>query len=139
MSDLISRQAAEDVINAHRYVYENKYLNDYEQGWNDACDYAADEWLEDLPSADRPTGKWVFDDNGCFSCNVCHKKPHDQTRITDFCPNCGAKMEVNIGERKQDGDTDIGSMRICPHCGLDVHSDFDTCPRCGAYMRGDIE
>lgn len=28
-----------------------------------------------------------------------------------------------------------GEMRICPSCGLDVHSDFDYCPRCGAKMQ----
>jgi len=27
-----------------------------------------------------------------------------------------------------------GKMLICPECGLDVHSDFKTCPRCGARM-----
>jgi rubrerythrin len=27
-----------------------------------------------------------------------------------------------------------GEMLICPECGLDVHSDFKTCPRCGARM-----
>ena len=26
-------------------------------------------------------------------------------------------------------------MLICPECGLDVHSDFDRCPRCGAEVR----
>lgn len=30
-------------------------------------------------------------------------------------------------------------MLICPHCGLDVHSDFDTCPRCGERMESDTE
>ena len=27
-----------------------------------------------------------------------------------------------------------GEMLICPDCGLEVHSDFKTCPRCGAKM-----
>ena len=26
------------------------------------------------------------------------------------------------------------SMLICPKCGIDVHSDFEYCPRCGAKM-----
>lgn len=50
--DIIRRQLAIDTVFSHRYEYENKLLNDYEQGWNDACDYAADEWLESLPSAE---------------------------------------------------------------------------------------
>ena len=29
-----------------------------------------------------------------------------------------------------------GKMLVCPNCGLDVHSDFKYCPRCGERMRG---
>lgn len=38
----------------------------------------------------RPTGKWVWDDKGYFHCDQCGKKPNDQTRATNFCPNCGS-------------------------------------------------
>ncbi|MBP5420857.1 MAG: hypothetical protein J6Y78_00290 [Paludibacteraceae bacterium] len=31
--------------------------------------------------------------------------------------------------------TEHGYMLVCPNCGLDVHSDFKTCPRCGAKMK----
>lgn len=31
--------------------------------------------------------------------------------------------------------TTHGYMLVCPNCGLDVHSDFKTCPRCGAKMK----
>lgn len=27
-----------------------------------------------------------------------------------------------------------GKMLVCPNCGLDVHSDFENCPRCGEKM-----
>lgn len=27
-----------------------------------------------------------------------------------------------------------GHMRICPQCGLEVHTDFDSCPRCGTDL-----
>lgn len=27
-----------------------------------------------------------------------------------------------------------GKMLICSNCGLDVHSDFKKCPRCGVKM-----
>ena len=30
-----------------------------------------------------------------------------------------------------------GKMLVCPSCGLDVHSDFHNCPRCGAKMEDD--
>ena len=38
-----------------------------------------------------------------------------------------------LEELKQRREAD-GHMLICPYCGLDVHSDFDTCPRCGSKM-----
>lgn len=28
-----------------------------------------------------------------------------------------------------------GKMLVCPSCGLDVHSDFKYCPRCGRKMQ----
>lgn len=40
--------------------------------------------------AEPKTGKWVWDDKGYFHCDQCGKKPNDQTRVTNFCPNCGS-------------------------------------------------
>lgn len=31
--------------------------------------------------------------------------------------------------------TEHGKMLTCPNCGLDVHSDFKYCPRCGERMK----
>ena len=28
-------------------------------------------------------------------------------------------------------------MLVCPNCGLDVHSDFKNCPRCGERMNNE--
>lgn len=42
--------------------------------------------------ADRPTGKWVFDECGYFHCEVCGRKPNDQNTTTDYCPHCGARL-----------------------------------------------
>ena len=36
------------------------------------------------------TGRWIWDDKGYFYCDQCGKKPNDQTRTTDYCPNCGS-------------------------------------------------
>ena len=33
--------------------------------------------------------------------------------------------------------TTHGYMLVCPNCGLDVHSDFESCPRCGAKMESE--
>ncbi len=32
-----------------------------------------------------------------------------------------------------------GEMLICPKCGFDVHSDYKTCPRCGARIEREDE
>lgn len=31
--------------------------------------------------------------------------------------------------------TTHGYMLVCPNCGLDVHSDFESCPRCGENLK----
>lgn len=72
MNDSISRQDAIDAL-----------MNDSD--WADAI-----PTIKSLPSSESKTGKWVWDDKGYFHCDRCGKKPNDQTRITDFCPNCGS-------------------------------------------------
>lgn len=47
---------------------------------------------KELIRGNRPHGEWVFDKDGSFSCSVCNKKPHDQTRTTTYCPHCGAYL-----------------------------------------------
>lgn len=32
-----------------------------------------------------------------------------------------------------------GKMLVCPKCGLDVHSDFENCPRCGERMKNETD
>ena len=47
-----------------------------------------------LPSAEPKTGKWLFDKDGYFRCEVCGKKPSDQNTTTDYCPHCGARLVI---------------------------------------------
>ena len=87
-SDLISRQAA---------------IEEIEKGvWNVN---ELIERIELLPSADRPTGKWISERSkdwrggGAEICSECgygyswgaYHEPDE----FEFCPNCGAKMEAN--------------------------------------------
>lgn len=53
--------------------------------------------IKSLPSADRPRGEWVYNNEGyvignlCehYDCGQCGKSvPHK----TNYCPNCGADM-----------------------------------------------
>ncbi len=51
-----------------------------------------------VPSAERKTGKWIpMDDTDFgvyFNCSVCDYQISDRYGKYNFCPNCGAKMEV---------------------------------------------
>ena len=86
MSDYISRQAAIDAVqNRHMMLSKEKVLliND----------------LKKLPPAEPKRGKWIYHIDDLFpaestmECNQCHA---EQPLICDdeFCPKCGAKMEV---------------------------------------------
>lgn len=56
--------------------------------------------IEAMPSAEK-TGKWipVTNGRGGFECNKCHNyAPSYQDGVewlSDFCPNCGARMVEN--------------------------------------------
>ena len=97
MNDLISRQAAIDVIDAVFPVDPMK--SEYAQGI--ACGAAlAKTYVEQLPSAqpERIRGRWIEKPHvhGVAYCSLCDYELH--TNDTNFCPNCGAKMEVGENE-----------------------------------------
>ena len=61
--------------------------------------------VNDLPSAERKHGKWIvlYDENspqdGIWKCSICgYIRLIDNISPTNFCPNCGAKMD----ERRED-------------------------------------
>lgn len=109
MSDLISRQATIEAMWEALYVYQD--LAEIQFAENDELDLS--DWfqhrifvqrmhdecvkvVESIPSAERPTGKWVkISPARIYECSVC-----GQTVMTDdidcysYCHNCGAKMEV---------------------------------------------
>ena len=52
--------------------------------------------LDEIPAADvAPVvhGRWVPDKNGGIRCSACEKRPTLLVK-TDFCPRCGAKMDL---------------------------------------------
>ena len=76
MSDLIRRQ---DAINAMAtWDWQDLYLPIHFQ-----------QLLEELPSAEPNTGRWVNNTNGTYACDRCGCK-HSRSK---YCPSCGAKME----------------------------------------------
>ena len=89
MSDLISRQ---DTL---KRLCE-KCTEGYEKavcGVRKCTEYQV---IEDMPSADRPTGEWTDD----MRCTNCGFQDYDfgikQVMKCTFCPNCGAKMEDGV-------------------------------------------
>ena len=104
-SDLISRQAAIDEIRENYYLHEKSYYND---GRNSGL-FIAESIVSNLPSAqpERKKGKWMVwggmdipENHGRHKCSECgefalmrYEKPLRKEVLSDFCPNCGARMD----------------------------------------------
>lgn len=91
MNDLISRQAAIDVLAAMQGMCTSKAaLIQNSKVW---------QQIKDLPSVDRPTGEWnpyytKREHNHVFNCKLCGYtfivlQGNDNM---NFCPNCGVDM-----------------------------------------------
>ena len=96
MSDLISRQAAEDLFsNARMALYEQsrkERIKDLQT--REMMLLNAQQFIHLLPSVEpeRKTGMWIenkWGEETCSECGYIHK-----AEGTNYCPNCGAKMEV---------------------------------------------
>ena len=97
MSDLIRREDAIKAV-AQDLMYESciqsEYASDELSDWIEV----AKVMLEEVPSADRPQGKWIFrrefvEDTPftgyrCSNCNYWKGMG-----AWNFCPNCGARMK----------------------------------------------
>ena len=96
MSDLISRQAARNaLLNKGQHSKRYKLGETWELNLMEI-----EEALGELPSVtpERKTGKWVHM-VGFWECDQCHAEYTDMPTcmgkvIYEYCPMCGAKMEV---------------------------------------------
>lgn len=91
MNDLISRQAAIDTL-------ENTKTAISENGERYIAKQNAIMRIDALPSAEPKRGWWIEIINSrgmvvALRCSRCEKSPRHGVR-SDFCPNCGARMEV---------------------------------------------
>ena len=93
--DLIERRAAIDALEATK---DKSAKGDIGCFYNTIIQNNIDA-LKSLPSAqpDRKTGKWILKPNiyGVVYCSECDFELHINN--TNFCPNCGAKMEAKNG------------------------------------------
>ncbi len=101
--DCISRQAAEAIFrNAKKSLYEQSRKGKIEYKEFQTREMMllnAEQFIHLLPSVEpeRKTGKWLHADLdipgvGYYKCSVCGDDIYD---VTNYCPNCGAKMEVS--------------------------------------------
>lgn len=102
MDDLISRQAVIDVLDGicNRECEYSKKQRAYMCG---SCHLgSAFDAIEELPSAERKTGRWVDGRVAFFlTCSKCgcHVRKNisevfEGKGALNYCPNCGAKMGV---------------------------------------------
>ncbi|MBO7682358.1 MAG: hypothetical protein J6T17_06350 [Clostridia bacterium] len=70
----------------------HKLPNGYNHGWFHKC---VDEMIDTAPTIDPvKRGKWLRTPTWWAYCSVCGMEPpNESNETTDFCPNCGAKMD----------------------------------------------
>ena len=95
MSDSISRQAAIRWVKTECNPYGKPTL-DFESGKK------VIEHLEQMPSADRPQGEWMWhEDEDICNCSECKFEidatgciePVEYVGVFRYCPNCGSRMK----------------------------------------------
>ncbi len=97
MGDLISRQAAIDHLKKRLYETALNSITEHPY-YEDLADNRVDVWLNELPSAER-RGRWIYDEWIGWCCSECGNQApfwciSSTQNLTDYCPNCGGRMEV---------------------------------------------
>lgn len=100
MAEYIEKSAAVVIADysadEHPYSKDPEHpetYSDYNQGWNDACDYIRGK-LEDMPDADVAQvrhGRWKRYGRNLGECSNCGEIVNIRY---NYCPNCGAKMDL---------------------------------------------
>lgn len=96
MDDLISRQAALKLLRGECVA---KYPSTFSFGLFAAADEIGK--LSSIEAAPVRHGRWYLTEEGDLECSNCKNLTaicecgEDRTYRKPFCPNCGAKMEVD--------------------------------------------
>ena len=87
--DLIDREQALELIEDANI---KAHMDSVMDGELHRVKRAVQRILVSMPSI-RPKGKWIQNDNGTYSCNVCQSWiPEEQYHYARFCLHCGADM-----------------------------------------------
>lgn len=99
MAEYIEREAAVKELD-RKYGLLSGYHPQFYTGYQ-----FAKKMMEQEPAADvAPVahGRWVIVDDGVMigdgkhmECSVCHTWKKDRIK-TDYCPNCGARMDLEV-------------------------------------------
>lgn len=79
----------EELIKALQYD-RDQYNKGYEDGLKDAVPVVHGHWIEDI----------TYDLQRVIKCSVCNRKYNE---LSNFCPHCGAKMDLKDGEQDEMG------------------------------------
>ena len=89
--DLISRQAAIDsLLDALYDLDEHDFVDKL----------FIEEELKRVPNiqSKQKTGQWLINSDGYYPyCSICKNEPQGRI-MTDYCPNCGAKIKSEATE-----------------------------------------
>ena len=85
------------------FSFDRKALSEYESGWTDGAD-AAIAVVKNAPTIDAEPvkhGQWEYDpEYDEYNCTFCNDYSAYEDERTHYCPNCGAKMDL---EEKKHG------------------------------------
>jgi len=99
--DLISRADAIEVIKEYSFSFP-QYMERFVTELRDAMKADLIDDLQNVPSADRPSGEWIIrddmpklDNTYSIECSECGQLMfgHYNADNPNYCPNCGARME----------------------------------------------
>lgn len=95
MAEYITKEALKERF-TKRLVWLKRDIHDkYSEGLYDGCEYDA-HLIDEIPAADvAPVvhGRWIATHDEFCSCSLCKYPVHAAWSQTNYCPNCGAKMD----------------------------------------------
>ena len=97
MAEYIEREAISEEI--RKYYYKNPPNFSYGEGFDRGLDRAQRAIL-DAPAADVVQvrhGKWIASHDEFCQCSLCKYPVYAAWNTTNYCPNCGAKMDGGNG------------------------------------------
>lgn len=99
MDDLISRAVTQTELqlSARRYTVAHEAHGEGRVVWSEELISVSDamDVLRKLPSTQPKRGKWQYNGkHGTFKIYTCDKCGWNYEAKHNYCPNCGAKMEV---------------------------------------------